>query len=88
MTCRPCQRGRRAALIAVIFAILAVLAANRSGGVPSLVLTMAGVACSGEDPVRMELGVLIQRNHVRCMCGAKDVSTMATMMLAKKEVEV
>lgn len=63
MTGWSCQRRRWPALIAaVVFAVLAVLTANRPCGVPTLILAMAGFARPRRNAIGVELRVLIEGN--------------------------
>lgn len=48
---------------------------------------MTSFACPGMDTVRMEFGILVQRNGICSMGRAEDVPTVTTMMFADKEIE-
>lgn len=87
MARRAGERCWRSALTAVVLAVLAVLATNRSGCVPFLILTMARLACPRMNTIRMEFGFLIEGNGVCSVGRAKDVTTVPTMMFPNKEIE-
>jgi len=81
-----CARGTQRRLWFALFST-AVLAPNGSGGVPSLVLSVADIAGAGWDAVGVKVCILIQWDDVGGVVGAKYVAAMAAVVFAYEEVE-
>jgi hypothetical protein len=54
---------------------------------PALVGTPAEITSAGEDSVRVEAGILVERHEVRGVVVAEDMATMAAVMAAGEEAK-
>lgn len=54
---------------------------------PSLIRLVALIASPRSGAFRMEARILVERNHVGSMAGAKDVAAVTTVMAASEDAE-
>jgi hypothetical protein len=70
-----------------LLAVVTVLPLDAASGVPLLVVPVAGIAGAGGETVRMESGILVQRDSEAAVLGAEDVAAVSAMVSSIEKVE-
>lgn len=74
-------------LILCVNGALDLVQAVRASLLPALIGTPAEITSAGEDSVRVEAGILVERHEVRGVVVAEDMATMAAVMAAGEEAK-
>jgi len=87
MTRARCIHCRGRLTLSGTLGVIAVLPSDTSCGVPSLVLLVACIACTRQETIGVEAGILVEGNGVGRVFSAEDVAAVSTVMFADEEVE-
>jgi hypothetical protein len=75
-------------IVVVVVMVEAILApADAAGGIPLLIVAVAGVAGAGGEAVRVEVGVLVEGDGEGGVVRAEDVAAVAAVVPAFEDVE-